>query len=142
MRRESTAHLIKMKASSFWRLWEEFVPCLVKLIQLGGMALMELPRGCDYWKDDRLTSVLDGSDHRNHEFDGCMYGLKTKFTDEEESLKKPWRIVSWGVEFPSMRKKCDHSMTMENVLVGRRKQLNSTLTKSSEQSSTASIRLC
>lgn len=109
LRRESTAHLIRMKASLFWRLWEEFVPCLVRIIQLAGMALMELPRGCDYWKDDRLTSVLDGSDHYNHEFDGCMYGLKTKFSDEEESLKKPWRIVSWGVEFQSMRKKCDHS---------------------------------
>ena len=70
---------------------------------------MELPRGCDYWKDKRIEDIMNGADCHVHDFDGCMYGLKTKFSPEEESLKKPWRIVSWGVDFPGMRKKCDHS---------------------------------
>lgn len=69
---------------------------------------MELPRGCEYWKDEKMTSILDGADHYVHDFDGCMYGLKTRFSTPEQSLKKPWRIVSWGVEFPKMRLKCDH----------------------------------
>ena len=43
------------------------------------------------------------------EFDGCMYGLKSQFKDAGMAIKKPWRIVSWGVSFFDLHEKCDGS---------------------------------
>ena len=40
------------------------------------MALLELPRGCDYWNDERMKFIINGTSSTIHEFDGCMYGLK------------------------------------------------------------------
>ena len=44
----ATAHMIHAKARLYWKLWEEFSNCLLKVIKLDAMALLELPRGCDY----------------------------------------------------------------------------------------------
>eukprot|EP00435_Cladocopium_sp_Y103_P029436 s503_g7.t1 len=65
---ETTAHIIKMKATIFWKLLEEFLQCLLTIIKIDGMALMELPRGCDYWRDHRIRDVLEGSDANIHGF--------------------------------------------------------------------------
>ena len=101
-----TAHLINAKARLYWKLWEEFSNCLLKMIKLDAMALLELPRGCDYWHDERMKCMIEGTDSHVHDFDGCMYGLKTQFDNRYIPIKKPWRIVSWGVEF-DLHKKCD-----------------------------------
>lgn len=45
---EATEHVIRMKATLFWKLWDEFLKCLVVVINMDGMALMEFFRGCDY----------------------------------------------------------------------------------------------
>ena len=50
----ATAHLIHAKAHLYWKLWEEFSNCLLRVIKLDAMALLELPRGCDYWHDERM----------------------------------------------------------------------------------------
>ena len=42
-----------------------------------------------------------------HKFDGCMYGLKSQFQETPKPIKKPWKIVTWGVSFPKLRRKCD-----------------------------------
>jgi len=42
-----TAHEINMKVSLYWKLWEVFSKCLVKVINMDAMAMLELPRGCD-----------------------------------------------------------------------------------------------
>eukprot|EP00435_Cladocopium_sp_Y103_P008062 s3816_g2.t1 len=94
---EVTAHNIHMKAVMYWELWEEFAKCLHRVIQMNAMALLELPRGCDYWTDDRMTAMINGTDSYIHEFDGCMYGLVSRYKDTGTPIKKPWRIVSWGV---------------------------------------------
>ena len=73
------------------------------------MALLELPRGCDYWNDERMKIMVNGTSSTIHEFDGCMYGLKSKFKDAGTAIKKPWRIVSWGVSFSDLHEKCDGS---------------------------------
>ena len=101
-----TAHLINAKARLYWKLWEEFSNCLLKVIKLDAMALLELPKGCDYWHDERMKCMIEGTDSHVHDFDGCMYGLKTQFDDRHIPIKKPWRIVSWGVKF-DLHKKCD-----------------------------------
>ena len=92
----ATAHMIHAKARLYWKLWEEFSTCLLRVIELEAMALLELPRGCDYWNDERMKCMINGTDSYIHDFDGCMYGL-TQFGDQRIPIKKPWRIVSWGV---------------------------------------------
>eukprot|EP00435_Cladocopium_sp_Y103_P041687 s1561_g11.t1 len=106
---EVTAHNIHMKAVMYWELWEEFAKCLHKAIQMSAMALLELPRGCDYWTDERMTALINGTDSHIHEFDGCMYGLVSRYKDAGTPIKKPWRIVSWGVSFKDLNLKCDGS---------------------------------
>ena len=76
------------------------------MIKLDAMALLELPRGCDYWHDERMKCIIEGTDSYVHDFDGCMYGLKIQFDNRYIPIKKPWRNVSWGVEF-DLHKKCD-----------------------------------
>ena len=104
----ATAHMINAKARLYWKLWEEFSTCLLRVIELDAMALLELPRGCDYWHDERMKLMINGTDSHIHDFDGCMYGLSTQFGDQRVPIKKPWRIVSWGVKF-SLHKKCDRN---------------------------------
>ena len=108
---EATAHNIRMKAFLYWELWEEFTLCLQRVHVLHAMALLELPRGCDYWNDERMKFLISGTQSTVHDFDGCMYGLTSKFKDVGTAIKKPWRIVSWGVEFFDLHAKCDGSHT-------------------------------
>ena len=79
------------------------------LHEMYAMALLELPRGCDYWNDERMKFMVNGTNSTIHEFDGCMYGLKSQFKDAGTAIKKPWRIVSWGVSFSDLHEKCDGS---------------------------------
>ena len=101
-----TAHMINAKARLYWNLWEEFSNCLLRVIKLDAMALLELPRGCDYWHDERMKCMIEGTDSHVHDFDGCMYGLKTQLDGRHIPIKKPWRIVLWGVKF-DLHKRCD-----------------------------------
>ena len=78
------------------------------MIELDAMALLELPRGCDYWHDERMKFMINGTESHIHDFDGCMYGLTTQFGDLRVPIKKPWKIVSWGVEF-NLHKKYDRN---------------------------------
>ena len=68
-----------------------------------------------YWNYQEVATIgmmngwkcmIEGTDSHIHDFDGCMYGLKTQFDDRHIPIKKPWRIVSWGVKF-DLHKKCD-----------------------------------
>ena len=104
---EATTQLIEAKKQLFWAMWEVFTSLLCELINLGSPALLELPRGCDYWKDRRMTDLVEGTISHEHKFDGCMYGLKSQFQETPKPIKKPWKIVAWGVSFPKLRRKCD-----------------------------------
>ena len=106
---EATAHNIRMKAFLYWELWEEFSLCLQRVHELYAMAMLELPRGCDYWNDERMKFMVNGTESTVHEFDGCMSGLKSQFKNAGAAIKKPWRIVSWGVSFSDLHTKCDGS---------------------------------
>ena len=75
------------------------------MIKLDAMALLELPRGCDYW-NERMRCMIDGTESHIHDFDGCMYGLTTQFGGHRIPIKKPWRLVSWEVKF-DLHKNCD-----------------------------------
>ena len=56
-----------------------------------------------------MKFMISGTNSTIHEFDGCMYGLKSQFKDAGTAIKKPWRIVSWGVSFFDLHEKCDGS---------------------------------
>ena len=104
---EATTQLIEAKKQIFWAMWEVFASVLSELINIGSPALLELPRGCDYWKDRRMTDLVEGTVSHEHKFDGCMYGLKSQFQETHKPIKKPWKIVTWGVSFPKLHRRCD-----------------------------------
>ena len=104
---EATTQLIEAKKQIFWAMWEVFASVLSELINIGSPALLELPRGCDYWKDRRMTDLVEGTVSHEHKFDGCMYGLKSQFQETPKPIKKPWKIVTWGVSFPKLHRRCD-----------------------------------
>ena len=54
-----------------------------------------------------MTDLVEGTVSHEHKFDGCMYGLKSQFQETPKPIKKPWKIVTWGVSFPQLRRKCD-----------------------------------
>ena len=56
-----------------------------------------------------MKIMINGTSSTIHDFDGCMYGLKSQFKDAGTAIKKPWRIVSWGVSFSDLHTKCDGS---------------------------------
>ena len=44
-----------------------------------------------------MTDLVEGTVSHEHKFDGCMYGLKSQFQETPRPIKKPWKIVTWGV---------------------------------------------
>ena len=68
-----TAHNIRMKALLYCELWEEFALCLQHVHERFAMALLELPRGCDYRNDERMKFMINGTNSTIHELmDACM----------------------------------------------------------------------
>ena len=124
-----TAHNIRMKALLYWELWEEFALCLQHVHERFAMALLELPRGCDYWNDERMMFMINGTNSTIHEFDGCMYGLKSQFKDAGMAIKKPWRIVSWGFHSLTCMRNVMAHIHMVHVQVEKLAQLNYTRTR-------------
>lgn len=55
-----------------------------------------------------MVSLMEGTDSHSHDFDGCMYGLESHY-GRKGSIKKPWRVVSWGVKFDGLKKTCNGS---------------------------------
>ena len=103
-----TALLIRRRQVMFWKLFDAFAHLMGLRKSRKFRSLMELPRHCDYWKDPRMTRFLENDDHHINDFDGCCYGLREQFSHPPKYIKKPWRIISWGVDFEgSLSKKCD-----------------------------------
>ena len=74
-----------------------------------------------------MTDLVDGTENVEHAFDGCMYGLKYSYTKEPMPIKKPWKIISWNIQFPELHQTCDHSH--EHVeCAGRETKLTQTYT--------------
>ena len=92
----------------FWRLFAAFERLMEPRPNIQFRSLLELPRHCDYWKDPSMLKLIDKYEGKSHEFDGCCYGLREQYSQPPKYIKKPWRIVSWGVDFKGLlSKKCD-----------------------------------
>ena len=109
---ETTTQLIEAKKQIFWAMWEVFASVLSELINMGSPALLELPRGCDYWKDRRMTDLVEGTVSHEHKFDGCMYGLKSQFQETPKPIKKHGRLSHGGCLFRSYTEDVIAVMTM------------------------------
>ena len=110
---DAIAKSIELKRALYWDLWERFETVMTRVLRIGAAALFELPRYCAYWKDQRVQRLLSGTDCDCHVFDGCMYGLGAEFNDshsDKKLIKKPWKIVSWNLEFgDQLSRTCDKS---------------------------------
>jgi len=103
-----TAMLIRRRQVMFWKLFSVFKELMDMRRRIKFRALMELPRHCDYWKDKRVVKMIEETECQINDFDGCCYGLREQFSHPPKYIKKPWRIVSWGINFgESLSRKCD-----------------------------------
>ena len=71
--------------------------------------------------------MIEGTDSHIHDFDRCMYGLTTQFGGRYMPIKKPWRIVSWGIKF-ELHKRCDRRHD-HGKCEGRETRITQTYTK-------------
>ena len=107
-RSTETALLIRRRQVTFWKLFDVFARLMEDRKRIPYRSLLELPRHCDYWKDPHMIKLIDESDNHINDFDGCCYGLREQFSHPPRYIKKPWRVVSWGVDFgDSLSKRCD-----------------------------------
>ena len=103
-----TAMLIRRRQIMFWKLFDVFAHLMRTRESIKFKSLLELPRHCDYWKEPRMIKLVEVPDSFINDFDGCCYGLREQFSHPPRYIKKPWRIVSWGVDFgDSLSRKCD-----------------------------------
>ena len=85
---------IERRREVFWGLWDSFLIVAKHAIRVGARILIELPRGCSYWRDARMTDFLDKHGFSYADFDGCMYGLVARHGPQEgHPINKPWRIA-------------------------------------------------
>ena len=52
---------------------------------------IEWPKGCDYWRWDIVSEVLNIYFLEEVRFDGCVFGLKSRAGG---LMKKPWRVCT------------------------------------------------
>ena len=103
-----TEAIVEAKVRIFEQLWGRFEMLFVAYYDKQIGVYMELPRGCQYWDNEDVKFMIEGTESTTHDFDGCCYGLRQKFGDMNKYIKKPWRIVSWNVDVGSkLSLKCD-----------------------------------
>ena len=91
---EETNLEIDRHVELFWELWESFVIVLKHAERVRARVFIELPRHCLYWKDRRITSVLE------------QYGSSM-----------PILMVANMVWLPSMAKRLDIPLTSPRELL-------------------------
>lgn len=96
-----TEAIIEAKVLIFKQLWGRLEVLFVTFYDRCIGIYMELPTGCQYWENEEVKFMIEGTNSTVHEFDGCCCGLRQKFGDSNMYTKKPWRIVSWNVEIGS-----------------------------------------
>ena len=102
----TTSKLIQNKQLEFWKLFKVFSQLKRRAESKKAAILFELPKGCEYWNDERLKKQIKNGE--SHEFDGCRYGLKQRYAKKPLPIRKPWRVISWNFDLgESLSKKCN-----------------------------------
>ena len=63
-----------------WRVWVGFMTFAEHCKKVKAAAILEWPRNCEYWDEPVVAKCLNRLGFEFAEFDGCMYGLTTRFT--------------------------------------------------------------
>ncbi len=85
---------IQRRRMVFWTLWDSFLIVAKHAISVDARILIELPRGCTYWHDPRMSDFLGKHGFSYADFDGCMYGLVARHgPDKGRPICKPWMIA-------------------------------------------------
>ena len=104
-----TRSKIRRHRAIFRALWHNFVLVAEACRLNGGKVAFEWPRGCTYWRDRKVIAFLKRTGMQLFDFDGCMYGLRSRARKTEgKLLRKPWRIASDCDAFQRLCRKCDH----------------------------------
>ena len=54
-----------------------------------------------------MKTLLSKTVNFVHDFDGCMYGLRAKYSRKRDPIRKPWRVIGWHIHIPELCKTCD-----------------------------------
>ena len=102
----TTSKLIQNKQLEFWKLFKVFSQVKRHAEPMKAAILFELPKGCEYWNDERLKKQIKNGE--SHEFDGCRYGLKQRYAKKPLPIRKPWRVISWNFDLGEpLSKRCN-----------------------------------
>ena len=62
---------------------------------VGAVIVIEWPRACRYWHNDRVKRAMRKFELELYDFDGCMYGVTSILPKILGTpIKKPWRIAT------------------------------------------------
>ena len=84
---------IKGHRELHWALWANFERAVDHCLRVGARVMLEWPRGCSYWREPKVKGFLASRGFAFADFDGCMYGLTTRFNKVKRPIRKPWRIA-------------------------------------------------
>ena len=96
--------------TEFDKLWEHYVLVADACRANGGRLALEWPKGCAYWRENKVKAFLARLDMRMYHLDGCMYDLRSQAPKTRGILlRKPWTIASDCEEFQRLCRACSHA---------------------------------
>ena len=100
--RQDTLLKIEAHRKLHWALWANFERAVLHCKRVGARVILEWPRGCSYWREPRVRTFLETNGFRYSNFDGCMYGLTTRFAQVKMPIRKPWKVACLNTCLPEM----------------------------------------
>ena len=88
---QNNPDLVAEHRALFKRLFRSFCSLTKLLKRHNPQIIMELPRTCDYWKEESVLKSVKQHGLRREYCDGCMAGVTN---DKGEPLKKQWTLMS------------------------------------------------
>ena len=88
---QNNPELVAEHRALFKRLFRSFCSLIKLLKRHNPQIIMELPRTCDYWKEESVMKFVKQHGLHPEYCDGCMAGITN---DKGEPLKKQWTLMS------------------------------------------------
>ena len=77
-----------------WRLWSGFMAIAKHCKRVNAAVILEWPKNCEYWNEPAVREFLERLNLSYTEFDGCMYGLMSRFAGVVTlPVRNPWRMA-------------------------------------------------
>ena len=88
---QNNPELVAKHRALFKKLFRSFCSLSKLLKRHNPQIIMELPRTCDYWKEESVVKFVKQHGLHPEYCDGCMAGVTN---DKDEPLKKQWTLMS------------------------------------------------